>query len=155
MNFRRGVLAGIAFGLAGLVGPPLVIGAVTGVAWWLNGTPRFDRRWDILWWWDRAFPGIVVIPLLLFFTGLATYTPQRYFGFAKTLLILAVTSLPLSAFLGVAGWAHPRVKSIEHPPMYLSEVLMFVIPMAAVALILLEYRRPRAARRLGDHNARA
>ena len=140
MSLRRGLLAGLFWGLVGLVGPPAGIAAFTLVSWWFCGTQPFDRRYDILWWQHRAFPGIVVIPMLLFFAGLVTYAPNRHGGFAKNLGILAVTSLPLAAILGAMGMAHPRYKSMEHPPMYFSEVLMFLIPSAAVSLLLITAR---------------
>lgn len=75
--------------------------------------------------------------MLLFFAGFVTYTPKRYGGFAKTLGIFTFTALPLAAILGNLGMAHPRYKGPEHPPMYFSEVLMFLIPLAVVAAILL------------------
>lgn len=144
MNIRRGLIAGTIWGLAGLVSPVCVIAAFTIVRWWLEGTRDFDREYDVAWWTMRAYPGIVVVPMFLFFAGLATYAPRRCFGFAKTLLILLITSLPLSIVLAAAGMAHRRIKGEEHPPMYLSEVLMFLIPVAAISCMLLYYRTKTA-----------
>jgi hypothetical protein len=146
MNLRRGLLAGLSWGLVGLVGPPAVIAAFTLVYWWFCGIQAFDRRYDIVWWQDHAFPGIVVIPMLLFFAGLVTYAPKRHVGFAKNLAILAVTSLPLAALLGAMGMAHRRYKSIEHPPIYFSEVLMFLIPLTALSVLFIAARSGRPAR---------
>jgi len=105
MNLRRGLLAGLSWGLAGLLGLATVIAAFTVASWWFNHTRSFDREYDIAWWQQRAFPGIVVIPMLLFFTGFTSYAPKRQVGFAKTFAILAVTSLPLAALLGAMGMA--------------------------------------------------
>jgi hypothetical protein len=80
---------------------------------------------------------MTIISMLLFFTGFVTYTPKRYSGLAKTLVIFTFTALPLAAILGSLGMAHPRYKGPEHPPMYFSEVLMFLIPLAVVSAILL------------------
>jgi len=130
MHLRRGILAGLCWGLAGLIGAALGIAVFT-----FDYTS--DLRSNLGWWRIHAFPGIVVIPMLLFFAGVVTYTPTRHVGFAWNLAILAVTTLPLAALLGALGMAHPRHKSIEHPPIYISEVVMFLFPLAAVSFLLI------------------
>jgi len=127
------LIAGFCWGLAGLIGAAIGIAAFT-----FDYT--FDLRCNLVWWEMHAFPGIVVIPMLLFFAAVVTYTPTGHIGFAKNLAILAVTTLPLAAILGTTGMAHPRYKSIDHPPMYVSEVLMFLVPLIAVSLLLINTR---------------
>jgi hypothetical protein len=141
IHVRRGWAAGFFLGLAGFLGTAVVIGALTS-------DYGQDLHSNLAWWLTYAFPGIVVIPMLLFFAGLSTYAPHIYCGFAKTLAILAFTSLPVAVFLGRMGMAHPRSKFTEQPPMYLSEILMFLIPMSAVSLTLIACRR-NARRRTG------
>ena len=115
MHLRHGIIAGLCWGLAGLIGTAIGIAAFTF-------DYAFDLPSNLTRWRIRAFPGIVVVPLLMFFAGVVTYTPTRHVGFAKNLAILAVTTLPLAAILGTLGMAHPRYKSVDHPPMYVSEV---------------------------------
>ena len=143
MNLKSGLIAGLSWGLGGLLGLPAVIAAFTLIYWWFCDTPNFDRKYDIGWWQLHAFPGLVVIPMLLFFAGFTSHASERATGFARTLGILAVTSLPMAVLLGAMGMAHFREKSAEHPPMYFSEVLMFLIPIAAVSFILLRLRGRR------------
>jgi hypothetical protein len=89
MHFRRGILAGFCWGLAGLVS------AAAGIAAF-SVESGHSLSSNIAWWRLHAFPGLVVIPLFLFSAGVVTYTPTRHVGFAKNLAILFVTVLPLA-----------------------------------------------------------
>jgi hypothetical protein len=135
MHVRRGIIAGIGWGLVGL------IAAAVGSAV-LSFDHEYDLRSNLAWWQMHALPGIPIIPMLLFFAGVVTYMPARHVGFAKTLAILVVTTLPLAGILGALGMAHRRYKGIDHPPMYISEVFMFLVPIAAVSFLLI-YTRSR------------
>ncbi len=141
MHFRRGILAGFCWGLAGLVCAAAGIAAFTFES-------GHSLSSNIAWWRLHAFPGLVVIPLFLFFAGVVTYTPTRHVGFAKNLAILGVTVLPFAAILGLLGMDQPRYKgNAEHPPMYLSEVLMFLLPLTAVSCLLILKRSVPSAKR--------
>jgi len=140
VHLRRGIIAGFCWGLAGLIAAAVGIAAFTFEC-------NHDLRSNLAWWLMHAFPGIVVIPMLLFFAGVVTYTPTRRVGFVKNLAILTVTALPLAGILGALGMAHPRYKSIDHPPMYFSEVLMFLLPLTAVSFILIHTRSDPVADR--------
>ena len=101
-----------------------------------------DLSSNLAWWRMHAFPGVVVIPMLLFFAGVVTYTPTRHVGFAKTLATLVVMTLPLAGILGALGMFHPRYKGMDRPPIYISEVFMFLLPVTAVSFLLI-YTRSR------------
>lgn len=137
MNLCRGFIVGLTCGLTGLVGLPVMIAAGTLVSGWLRGADSFDRQYDIMWWKGHAFPAIVVIPMLLFFAGFVTVASRRRVGFLKNFALLSLVSLPLSTLLGVMGMAPPRYKSIEHPSIYFSEILMFLLPQIVVSVLLM------------------
>ncbi len=141
INIGRGIKGGGFVALLFLI-PVLAIVIWTLFSWEMNGTQPVDRRFDVWWWRLRVFPGIVVIPMLLFFSGFANFAlkTDRRLGLAKSLLVMTLTSLPVAAILGSLGMAHPRYKSIEHPPMYLSEIAMFLVPMVVVAAIIILVR---------------
>lgn len=134
MHIRRGIIAGVCWGVLGFVGA-----AAGNAAFTFDYSHRL--QYDIEWWWSHyAFPGVVVIPMLLFFTGVVTYMPPRHVRFAKNLVILAITTFPLAAILGTLGMAYPRVKASDPPLMSISEVLMFFLPLTAVSSIMIAIR---------------
>jgi hypothetical protein len=140
MYLRRGIIAGLSWGLAGLIGAALGAAAFTFDF-------AVDLQGNLASWRLHAPPGIMVIPMLLFFAGIVTYMPTRYVGFAKNLAILTVTTLPLGEILGALGRAYLRCKGTDHPSMYVSEVLMFLPPLTAVSLLLIIARfGPRVQR---------
>ena len=134
VHIRRGVIAGFYWGFAGLVGTAVGIAAST-----------FDRDYDLQFnmarWLVNAFPtAIVVIPMLLFFTGVVTHTPTRHVGFAKNLAILTITTLPLAGILGALGMDPHRDKPGTPPLITISEVLMFLLPITTISLLLIKTR---------------
>ena len=69
----RGIVAGVLSML--LFAIPLAVGAVITYAYWeINNISTFDRNYDIGWWKLRAFPAVVLIPLMLFFSGFTNYS---------------------------------------------------------------------------------
>ena len=141
LNLPRGLLGAFFSALIFPI-PVAVIAVVTYAHWELNDTRQFDRQYDINWWRLRAFPGVVVVPLLLFFSGLANFAlpRSRRMGMPLTLGLILLTSLPISGILGSLGMAHQRIRSIEHPPMYLSEIFMILIPVATISCLVVWFR---------------
>ena len=141
MNLQRGIFAGLLTTLIFVI-PVAIIAVCTYIHWELNETHSFDREYDVQWWRRRAFPGIFAIPLLLFFSGLTNFSlpNSRRLGMPLTLILITVCSLPIAGILGSLGMAHPRIKSIQHPPIYVSEILMFLIPVATLSFVVIWHR---------------
>lgn len=137
MNFRHAMLGGLVYGAAGLAGLAVASPLCVIAYRWLANDAGIQGNRDMRLWIFLSFPGVVVIPLLLFFTGFVVSSGRGPSRFAATLVILAVTAIPWAGVLAALGMSPPRYRSIQHPPMYLSEVLMFLIPMAIVSYLLM------------------
>ena len=132
-----GVLSMLLFAI------PLAVGAVITYAYWeINNISTFDRNYDIDWWKLRAFPAVVLIPLMLFFSGFTNYSlaTDRRLGLPITLVTTTLFSFPLIGILGAMGMAHPRYRSIQHPPMYLSEIIAIIISLVLVSAGIIAVR---------------
>ena len=88
-------------------------------------------------WLTYGFPALLVVPLSFLLAAFVNYAPAKRIGFAYSLLVICSAALPFSAVLGGMGMSHDRSKYVEHPPMYSSEIAMFVIPFAVTSAVML------------------
>lgn len=144
MNVARGILAALIWAFAGSVVPVLVVGGYTVLSWHINNTPAIDRDYDVGWWRMHAIPPLVAASVYLGLTAWATYTPKRNYGFAKTLAILFFTAIPLAMLLGAFISTPRRYRSVEHPDIYGSELLLLFLPPVIVSCLLVAVRRSGA-----------
>ena len=136
LNFVRGILSAAAWGLVGAIAAVALVSLGTLAYWHLNDTRQFDRQYDINWWRTRALPPIIGVTTLLACAGWAAYAPRGKHRFATTLAILFFLSIPLWFVLGSMELTPRRVKSVEHPPLYPSELLVLVLPPIVVSIAL-------------------
>jgi predicted permease len=141
MNFARGIIAASIWAGAGPILTVLVVAGFQLLSWQFNNTPEIDRKYDMAWWRMHAVPPLVGISIYLGTAALATYTPHRNQGFAKTLAILFGTALPFTWFLAQLELTPKRYKSIEHPDLYFSEFLLLFLPPLVIAGVLMAVRR--------------
>ena len=102
----------------------------------LDGYISFEPYLTAGFWLLYGFPLLLVVPLATFLAGVTSASPAKRFGYARTLGLICICALPVSAVLANLGMSPPRYRSIQHPPMYWAEVVMFVVPFVTVSVIL-------------------
>lgn len=143
-NVLRGIRAALLCGAIGGAAPILFVVTYTMGRWVIEGTSDFDRAYDLY-----RLPQVLVFPVIgtafvFAAAGWATYAPKGSYRFARTLLLIAVISVPSWFALAGMGMAVPRYKSIEHPPIYPREALLLVVPPAVTAVVLTMLRSDRS-----------
>ncbi len=148
----RGLYGAILGGVIGAVVPAAIV--LGGAACWWHAwrSSEFDRAYD-----RRAvlpdIPGLVVIgAILCTCAGWATLAPRGCYRVTRTLAIVVGITLPL--WCGVVWVVRSmeltpsRIKSVEHPAWYPSEVavaiICAIIPIVvATVLTVVRQRTPR------------
>lgn len=136
----RGLRYGVLFAVLGAVSTALAIVAQDMLPYLINGYFIPDFYVATGFWLTYGFPPLLVVPLAFFLAAIVTYAPAQRIGFPQTLVTLCVIALPISFVLAHLGMSREPSKFVDHPPMYASEVAMFVIPLTATAVGLLIYR---------------
>jgi hypothetical protein len=135
-----GVRCGCGLAAAGFLGVAAIIVA-QDVLWSMRvGYVSLPFYTTARFWSMYGFPPLFVVPLAMFTAGLATYAPRKRIGFARTLALLCVIALPMAGILGALGMSPPRYRSISHPPMYWSEVLMYLVSFVSVTCVIVSMR---------------
>jgi hypothetical protein len=135
-NLRRGIRHGIGMAVLGTIAVVVIIVAIDMLPSVLDGYMSFSPYLTVGFWKLYGFPLLLFVPLATFLAGVASTSPAKRFGYARTLGVICFFALPVSAVLANLGMSPPRYRSIQHPPMYWTEVVMFVVPFVAVSAIL-------------------
>ena len=136
INYRRGMVAALLFGLIGFLSPILILVSVTFCRWFLEGAPAMDRAADL-----RRLPeqlAFMAIGAAFVFAaaGWTTYAPRGNFKFAWTLRKIFVLTVASWYLLRALGILQPRCKIEVQPLIYPSEVLILGLPPLLIAAVL-------------------
>lgn len=140
MDWRRGLRAALILGGVGTILPLVLLLCLTVGGWALGGASEFDRRYDLVWLHDRAPYPMIGVGILFAATGWATFAPRGRQHFVPTLAIVCLASLPSWFLLGSCRLTPPRPKGVEHPLLYLSELLVLAGPPILSSAYLARYR---------------
>jgi len=140
MNVKRGLLAALASSFIGAVSAFLVISALVFGNWLLKDTHASEREFDTRWLATAWIVPAIGVSIYLGLAAFATYAATTNFGFGRTLAIIFFVSIPLTAFLASLELTPKRIKSIDHPVLYPSEIAILVLPPSVVAFLLLASR---------------
>jgi hypothetical protein len=78
--------------------------------------------------------------------GWAAHAPRPPRSIGSSALIIAVASLAMWMLIAALEWTPRRIKSVEHPVIYPSELVLLVAPPLATAIALTVARRRRPER---------
>ncbi|MFN4907240.1 MAG: hypothetical protein ACK5EO_15200 [Planctomycetota bacterium] len=140
MNIKRGVIAALTCSSIGVAFAVLLIAAFVLGNWFFNDPIPAEREFDTRWLSSAWMGPAIGVAIYLGLTGFATFAPTINYGFARTLAIISLVSIPLTLVLSNLEITPKRVKIIEHPVFYPSELAILIIPPAGVAALLLAWR---------------
>jgi hypothetical protein len=140
MNIKRGLIAALICAITGAASAVLFIAVFLVGNWVLYDTHAVKRKFDIRWMATAWTVPAIGVAIYLGLTAFATYTPNMNYGFARTFAIIFLLSIPMAAFLGSLELTPKRVKSLEHPILYPSELSLLAFPPMTVAILLLATR---------------
>ena len=136
LNPVRGLLAAVVGASAGAVAPIAIMVACVVLRWWITGASDFDRRYDIGWIRENLPGPVIGCAMVCACAAWATFAPRGSFRFARTLAIVTAISFCLWFVVGSMELTPRRLKGIEHPMFYPSELLLLMgPPIVAAALV--------------------
>ena len=143
LDFARGGCAALILGILGAVAPVTLMFGVTVAGWLLFGSSGWDRRYDLAWLRDRMGGPMLGCATVFAAAGWATFAPPDRRRFTPTLLLISLSSLGLWAVLTSLPLKPTRLKGIDHPEFYPTELLLIIGPpiVVAVGLSLIRDRR--------------
>ena len=140
MNIKRGVIAALTCSSIGAASAVMLIAAFVLGNWFINDSIPAEREFDTRWLSSAWMGPAIGVAIYLGLTGFAIFAPTINYGFARTLVIIFFVSIPLTILLGNLELTPKRVKSIEHPVFYPSELAILIMPPAGIAALLLASR---------------
>jgi hypothetical protein len=129
IDVARGFYAVLCFAAIGFLAPILLIFSLAIGRWIVDGSNERDRPNLV----SRQAGETLIFPVLgtmavLSAAGWATFAPRRKNRFAATLAIIFAFSVLAWFVLGAMELTPKRIKSIQHPIIYLSEIVILVLP---------------------------
>jgi hypothetical protein len=140
MNIKRGVISALFCSSIGAAFTVLLIAAFVFGNWFINDSIPVERDFDVRWLSTAWMVPAIGVSIYLGVAGFATFAPTVNYGFARTLAIIFFVSIPLTSLLGNLELTPKRVKSMEHPVLYPSELAVLLVPPAFIAALLLSWR---------------
>ncbi len=128
MNIKRGVISALLCSSIGAAVTVLLIAAFVFGNWFINDSIPVERDFDVRWLSTAWMVPAIGVSIYLGVAGFATFAPTINYGFARTLAIIFFVSIPLTSLLGNLELTPKRVKSIEHPVLYPSELAVLLVP---------------------------
>jgi hypothetical protein len=144
LNIKRGLIATCLSALAGAAGCVVVAAGIYVYRWVTSGPTGTDVQGDFQYLKTYLHYPVVGCAVVFAFAGWATFAPIRPHRFARTLLLVFLISVPCWIVLSALQITPPRLKSIQHPLYYPSEILVLIGPplMAAAVLTVRRLREP-------------
>jgi hypothetical protein len=149
LNLFRGIGFALLCGASGFFAPMIFGLSFTACRWWILGVNNFDRAYDLNLLTIYLAPPAIGTAIIFAASGWATFAPRGTFRFVRTLVTIAVISLPswivLALLLESLGLTAHRFKGDSRPLVEPLPVLLFAIPPTVTALILSVMRSLRGS----------
>jgi hypothetical protein len=144
-SIRAGTLAAIGWGVFGGISAAVAVAALGVNERWYDLTELgWYREW-FGWYFRTAIWPVIGCTTFLACAGWAAYFPRPAHSMATTVIIVTFASLGVWIALNAAEVTPRRLRSIEHPVMYVSEFFVLVVPPALASAFLTLWRCNRAS----------
>jgi hypothetical protein len=136
LNIRDGVQAAILWGLLGAIAATIVVAGVELSERWLLVTELGEYHQ-----WFQATLASAMWPMIgagvvFASAGWVAGSAQPRVGIGSPLVIILLVSLAAWFIIGISEILPQRLKSIDHPQIYISEFLSMILPPLVVAVLL-------------------
>jgi hypothetical protein len=136
LNIGAGIRSAMAWGMIGAIAVTIVVAGIELSDRWLLVTELGEYRQ-----WFKAALGKALWPsfgaaTIFACAGWVSGSAQPRVGIGSPLVITLLVSLAAWFVIGILGILPQRLKSIDHPHIYISEFLAMIVPPLVVAVLL-------------------
>jgi hypothetical protein len=140
LNLVRGFFATIVCTLVGAIAPICIMVSLSLLRWWISGASEWDRKYDIHCLKTSLFDPVIGCATVCACAGWVTFAPPGRFRFSLSLATIFAITMPIWFIAFSLEITPRRYKGIQHPAIYLSELMVLIVPPILAAAIVTALR---------------